>query len=311
MTEISIVVPVRNEEESIKPFLERTVKVLDNIGKEYEIIFSLDPSTDKTEKIIQEEIQKNKNIKLLVFSRQFGQPAATMAGIFNCKGSYCVIIDVDLQDPPEVIEDLYKRIKNGYDVVYAKRKSRKGETFIKKIVSSVAYYVINQLSEINIPRDTGDFRILSRRVVEELKKLNESHGFLRGMVAFVGFKQTYLEYDRDARYAGKGKYNKFFGSLKIGLSGIIGFSSRPLLIMSVIGFIIAVISFIFGISYYFDSSAFSESNSGYKFIGIIITFFAVVQLFGLGLLGEYIGRTYDEVKGRPKYIIDKKINFDK
>ena len=192
MTEISIVVPVRNEEESIKPDLDRSVKVLDNIGKEYEIIFSLDPSTDKTEKIIQEEIQKNKNIKLLVFSRQFGQPAATMAGIFNCKGSYCVVIDVDLQDPPEVIEDLYKRIKNDYDVVYAKRKSRKGETFIKKIVSSVAYYVINQLSEINIPRDTGDFRILSRRVVEELKKLNESHGFLRGMVAFVGFKQTYL-----------------------------------------------------------------------------------------------------------------------
>ena len=311
MTEISIVVPVRNEEESIKPFLERTVKVMNNIGKEYEIIFSLDPSTDNTEKIIQEEIQKNKNIKLLVFSRQFGQPAATMAGIFNCKGAYCVVIDVDLQDPPEVIEDLYKKIKNGYEVVYAKRKSRKGETFIKKIVSSAAYYIINQLSEINIPRDTGDFRILSRRVVGELKKLNESHGFLRGMVAFVGFKQTFLEYDRDARYAGKGKYNKFFGSLKIGLSGIIGFSSRPLLIMSVIGFFIAIISFIFGISYYFDSSAFSENNSGYKFIGIIITFFAGVQLFGLGLLGEYIGRTYDEVKGRPKYIIDKKINFEK
>ena len=163
MTEISIVVPVRNEEESIKPFLERTVKVMNNIGKEYEIIFSLDPSTDNTEKIIQEEIQKNKNIKLLVFSRQFGQPAATMAGIFNCKGSYCVVIDVDLQDPPEVIENLYKKIKNGYEVVYAKRKSRKGETFIKKIVSSAAYYIITQLSEINIPRDTGDFRILSRR----------------------------------------------------------------------------------------------------------------------------------------------------
>ena len=311
MTEISIVVPVRNEEESVKPFLERTVKVMNNIGKEYEIIFSLDPSTDNTEKIILEEIQKNKNIKLLVFSRQFGQPAATMAGIFNCKGAYCVVIDVDLQDPPEVIEDLYKKIKNGYEVVYAKRKSRKGETFIKKIVSSVAYYVINQLSEINIPRDTGDFRILSKRVVDELKKLNESHGFLRGMVAFVGFSQTFIEYDRDARYAGKGKYNKFFGSLKIGLSGIIGFSSRPLLIMSIIGFVIAVISFLFGISYFFDDDLLTDSNAGYKFIGIIVTFFAGVQLFGLGLLGEYVGRIYDEVKGRPKYIVDKKINFEK
>ena len=309
MSEISIVVPVRNEEESIKPFLERTVKVLNSIGKEYEIIFSLDPSTDNTEKVILDEIQKNKNIKLLVFSRQFGQPASTMAGIFNCKGSYCVVIDVDLQDPPEVIEDLYKEIKKGYEVVYAKRKSRKGETFIKKIVSSVAYYVINQLSEINIPRDTGDFRILSRRVVDELKKLNESHGFLRGMVAFVGFSQTFIEYDRDARYAGKGKYNKFFGSLKIGLSGIIGFSSRPLLIMSIIGFVIAVISFLFGISYLLDDDLLTNSNSSYKFIGIIVTFFAGVQLFGLGLLGEYVGRIYDEVKGRPKYIVDKKINF--
>lgn len=311
MTEISIVVPVINEEESIKPFLERTVKVLNNIGKEYEIIFCLDPSTDNTEKIILEEVKKNKNIKLLVFSRKFGQPAATMAGIFNCKGSYCVVIDVDLQDPPEVIKDLYEKIKNGYEVVYAKRKSRKGETFIKKIVSSIAYYLINQLSEINIPRDTGDFRILSRKVVNELKKLNESHGFLRGMVAFVGFSQTFIEYDRDARYSGKGKYNKFFGSLKIGLSGIIGFSSKPLLIMSVIGFIIAVVSFLIGISYFFDSDLLNASNTGYKFIGIIVTFFAGVQLFGLGLLGEYVGRIYDEVKGRPKYIVDKKINFEK
>ena len=155
------------------------------------------------------------------------------------------------------------------------------------------------------------FRILSRRVVDELKKLNESHGFLRGMVAFVGFSQTFIEYDRDARYAGKGKYNKFFGSLKIGLSGIIGFSSRPLLIMSIIGFIIAIISFLFGISYFFDDDLLTDSNSGYKFIGIIVTFFAGIQLFGLGLLREYVGRIYDEVKGRPKYIVDKKINFEK
>ena len=215
MTEISIVVPVRNEEQCIKPFLDKTVAVLNKIGKKYEIIFSLDPSSDKSEKIILNEMQSNKNIKLLVFSRRFGQPAATMAGIFNCQGSYCIIIDVDLQDPPEVIEKLYNKVTEGYEVVYAKRKSRKGETLIKKIVSSIAYYLINQLSEINIPRDTGDFRIISRRVVDELKKLNESHGFLRGMVAFVGFNQTHIEYDRDARYTGKSKYNKFFGSLKI------------------------------------------------------------------------------------------------
>ena len=208
MTEISVVVPVRDENENIKPFLQRTEKILKSIGKTYEIIFSLDPSSDNTEKVILEEIEKNRNIKLLVFSRLFGQPAATIAGILNCKGSYCVIIDVDLQDPPEIIEELYKKVIAGYEVVYAKRKNRKGETIFKKIISSFGYFLINKLSDVRIPKDTGDYRIISRKVINHLKELNESHGFLRGMVAFVGFKQTFIEYDRDHRRAGKSKYNK-------------------------------------------------------------------------------------------------------
>ena len=252
MAEISIVVPVQNKDESIKPFLQRTENVLNKIGKPYEIIFSLDPSSDNTEKIILEEIKRNKNIKLLVFSRQFGQPAATMAGIYNCKGSFCVIIDADLQDPPEIIEELYKKIISGNEVVYAKRKSRKGETFFKKIISSLGYYLINKLSDIHIPKDAGDFRIISRKVIDHLKKLNESHGFLRGMVAFVGYSQSYIEYDRDERHAGKSKYNKFLGSLKIGLNGLIGFSSRPLFLTSVLGCIIALLSFILGVWYLFQ-----------------------------------------------------------
>ena len=310
MTEISIVVPVRNEEESIKPFLQRTENVLNKIGKPYEIIFSLDPSSDNTEKIILEEIKRNKNIKLLVFSRQFGQPAATMAGIYNCKGSFCVIIDADLQDPPEIIEELYKKIISGNEVVYAKRKSRKGETFFKKIISSLGYYLINKLSDIHIPKDAGDFRIISRKVIDHLKKLNESHGFLRGMVAFVGYSQSYIEYDRDERHAGKSKYNKFLGSLKIGLNGLIGFSSRPLFLMSVLGFIIALLSFILGVWYLFQKISGINLTPGLTTTVILISFFAGVQLLGLGLLGEYIGRIYDEVKKRPKYILDKKINFD-
>ncbi|MDP7541398.1 MAG: glycosyltransferase [Candidatus Pelagibacter bacterium] len=310
MIEISIVVPVRDENENIKPFLQRTEKILKSIGKTYEIIFSLDPSSDNTEKVILEEIEKNRNIKLLVFSRLFGQPAATIAGILNCKGSYCVIIDVDLQDPPEIIEELYKKVIAGYEVVYAKRKNRKGETIFKKIISSFGYFLINKLSDVRIPKDTGDYRIISRKVINHLKELNESHGFLRGMVAFVGFKQTFIEYDRDHRRAGKSKYNKFLGSLKIGFNGLIGFSSRPLFLMSLAGFIIAFLSFLLGLWYFFQKILGINLTLGLTTTVILISFFAGVQLLGLGLLGEYVGRIYDEVKKRPKYILDKKINFD-
>ena len=310
MTEISIVVPTYNEEENIKPFLQRTEKVLDKLGKSYEIIFALDPSSDNTEKIILDEIKRNKNIKLLIFSRQFGQPAATMAGISSCKGFYCVIIDVDLQDPPEIIENLYNKIISGYEVVYAKRKSRKGETFFKKMISSIAYYLINKFSDIHIPRDTGDYRIFSRRVINHLVKLKESHGFLRGLVAFVGFNQSFVMYDREERFAGKSKYNKFFGSLKIGFNGLIGFSSKPLFLMSVSGFLIAMLGFLLGIWYIFQKITDINLTPGLTTTVILISFFAGVQLLGLGLLGEYVGRIYDEVKQRPKYILDKKINFD-
>ena len=310
MTEISIVVPVRNESQNIIPFLRRTENILNKIGKSYEIIFALDPSTDNTEKVILDEIKRNKNIRLLVFSRQFGQPAATMAGLSNCKGSFCVIIDVDLQDPPEVIEKLYKKIISGNDVVYAKRRSRTGENFFKKLISSLGYYLINKLSDIHIPRDVGDFRIISRKVINQLIKLNESHGYLRGMVAFVGYNQSYVEYDRDERHAGKSKYNKFLGSLRIGLNGLIGFSSRPLFLMSILGFIIAFLSFILGIWYLLQKITGFNLTPGLTTTVILISFFAGVQLLGLGLVGEYIGRIYDEVKKRPKYILDKKINFD-
>ena len=310
MAEISIIVPVHNESENIKPFLQRTEAILHKMKKTYEIIFALDPSSDNSEKIILDEIKRNKNIKLLVFSRRFGQPAATIAGILNCTSYYCVIIDVDLQDPPEMIQELYNKIILGYEVVYAKRKTRKGENFFKKIISSFGYFLINKLSDVHIPRDTGDYRIISRKVINHLRKLNECHGFLRGMIAFVGFKQSYIEYDRDSRYAGKSKYNKFLGSLTIGLNGLIGFSSRPLFLMSITGFITALMSFLLGIWYVIQKVSGINLTPGLTTTVILITFFAGAQLLGLGLLGEYVGRIYDEVKKRPKYILDKKINFD-
>jgi len=307
---ISVVVPVYKEEHGIRPFLARLESVMKRMKVGYEVIFALDPSPDRTEEVIIEEINRNPVIKLLVFSRRFGQPAATMAGIMHAKGDTCVTIDVDLQDQPELIEPMYARLKEGYEVVYAKRRSRKGETLIKQWVSTIGYFVINRLSDVAIPRDTGDFRIMSRRVVEELRELNETHGFLRGLVAYVGFKQTFVEYDRDPRFTGKGKYNRLTGSLKIGLNGLIGFSIRPLQLMSLAGMSIAFFSFVLGAWYFVQKLYGVPLTPGLPTMVVAITFFSGIQLLALGVTGEYIGRIYEEVKRRPLNIVDRKVNFD-
>lgn len=306
--QISIIVPVYKEAANIKPFLTRIESILDRTGLTYEIVFCLDPSPDNTEQVIEQEIERNPNIKLLLFSRRFGQPSATMAGILNCRGETCVVIDVDLQDPPELIETMYKKLQEGFEVVYAKRRSRKGETIPKRIISYFGYKVINKLSDVQIPRNTGDFRIMTRRVVEEIRRLNESHGFLRGLVAYVGFKQAFIEYDRDERFAGKGNYNRITGSLKIGLNGLISFSSRPLQMMSIAGATIAGFSFLLGIWYIVQKIAGVNLTPGLSTTVLIVTFFSGVQLLCLGLMGEYVGRIYDEVKRRPMFIVDKIID---
>lgn len=307
--EVSLIVPVYKEEANISPFLARAEAVFDRMQVGYEIIFALDPSPDKTEEVIQQEINRNSNIKLLMFSRRFGQPAATMAGILSCTGKACVVIDVDLQDRPELIEQMHSKLAEGYEVVYAKRRSRKGETFVKRMIAHLGYSLINKFSDVQIPRNTGDFRIMTRRVIEELRRLNESHGFLRGLVAYVGFKQAFIEYDRDERYAGVGNYNRFTGSLKIGLNGLISFSARPLFLMSISGFVLAGFSFLLGAWYVIQKLIGIDLTPGLSTTVLVVTFFAGVQLLGLGLIGEYVGRIYDEVKRRPMFIIDKKVNF--
>lgn len=307
---ISILVPVYNEEKNILIFLSRLIKVLNKIGTDYEIIFLMDPSSDNTEKIIINEAIKNKKIKLIVFSRRFGQPSATMAGIHYLSGDRCVIIDCDLQDPPELIYDMYQKMNQGYDVVLARRKTRKGETLIKKIVTKIGYQLIEKITDIKIPKNTGDFRIISKRIIENLRKFKEPNAFLRGLVAYIGFNQTYIEYDRDQRLEGNSKYNKYLGSIQIAFNGIFGFSSKPLFLMSIIGFIFALISFSIGI-YYLLIKLFDPSvTPGLPSTILFITFFSGLNLIGLGLLGEYVGRIYDEVKNRPNFIIDKKYNFD-
>ena len=307
--ELSVVVPVYKEESNIRPFLCRMEGVLDSMDIAYEILFCLDPSPDRTEEVILEEINRNPNIKMLVFSRRFGQPAATMAGILACTGQSCVVIDVDLQDPPELIVELYAKLTEGYGVVFATRRSRKGETLPKRIVSKLGYYAINKLSDVQIPRDTGDFRIMTRRVIEELRGLRECHGFLRGLVAYVGFSQAFVEYDRDERAHGQGNYNRFTGSLRIGLNGLISFGSRPLQLMSWAGIILSGFSFLLGAWYVFQKIIGMELSPGLPTTVLVVTFFSGVQLLSLGIMGEYVGRIYDEVKQRPMFIVDRKVNL--
>lgn len=307
---ISIVVPVFNEEVNIEPFFNRTVEVLNKLTNEYEIIFSLDPSSDKTEEKLLNLAEKHKKIKIIKLSRRFGQPAATIAGINNSSGDCCIIIDVDLQDPPELIEEMYKKFIEGYEVVLAKRNNRKGETILKKIVASIGYKIINFFSEIEIPVDTGDFRLISKKVVNQLREMKEPHNFLRGMVAYIGYRQIEILYDRDQRFSGDTKYNKYFGSIKIALNGLLGFSSKPLHIMTFTGFTLSILSFSIGLWYLIQKLLGENYTPGLPTNVLLITFFSGVQLLALGLIGEYIGRIYDQVKQRPPYIIEKKINFD-
>ena len=310
MSTISIVVPVYREETNIRPFLDRMESVLKTLKHPYEILFCLDPSPDSTEQIIMDEIKRNENIRLIKFSRRFGQPAATMAGIHFCKGDICVVIDVDLQDPPELIEDMVRKWQEGYKVVYAKRRSRKGETFLKTWISHFGYRVINKISDVSIPSDTGDFRLMDRRVIDEIKRLNESHGYLRGMVAFVGFKQTFVEYDRDERASGVTNYNRYLGSLRIAFNGIVGFSIRPLQIASLLGGLIAVGAFLLGLWILVEKLILQvELTPGLTWTIVLITFLSGVQLLSLGIMGEYVGRIYEEVKERPMYIVEKTENL--
>jgi dolichol-phosphate mannosyltransferase len=306
---ISIVIPVYKEESNIIPFLNRLNPVLEKISGTFEIIFALDPSPDKTEQVILENTKANRNIKLIKMSRRFGQPAATMAGLAYSSGKRVVVIDVDLQDPPEVILELSYKMDEGFDVVYATRRNRDGETFIKKIFAKFGYKVINSLSDVQIPKNTGDFRMMSRRVVDEICDLNEKHGFLRGLVAYVGFNQTGVLYDRDSRHTGKGNYNRYLGSIRIGLNGLVGFSAKPLNIMSLVGGGIAGFSFLLGGWYLLQKILGVSLTPGLSTTVILLSFFAGVQLLSLGLVGEYVSRIYDEVKNRPMYIVEKRVGF--
>ncbi len=306
---ISLVVPIYKEEKSVRMFLERVEPVLDAIGS-YEIVFCYDPSPDRTKEIVLEEVKRNPRIRLLEFSRRFGQPSAIMAGIHHCVGDTCVVIDVDLQDPPELITELYRKLKEGFDVVLARRRRRQsGEPLFRRLLAFVGYRVINALADVEIPPDTGEFRIMNRRVVDELCRLKERNGFLRGLVAFVGFRQAIIEFDRTDRAAGASNYHRYIGSIKIGLNGVIGFSNTLLTATLMTGIAIAGLAFLVGIFVGVMKLALGENYpAGQPTLIVLLAFLGGMQLVAIGILGEYIGRIYDEVKQRPPYIVNQFLN---
>ena len=307
---LSIVVPVYKEEGNVPEFLRRVSTILQGIAEDYEIIFCLDPCPDRTEEFILEHREKDHRVKLLKFSRRFGQPMATLAGLQYALGQAVVVMDADLQDPPELITEMVAKWRQGYDVVYAQRRTREGETWIKRFVAWAGYKLINKIAEVDIPANTGDFRLLSRRAVSEINQLKECHGFLRGMVALVGFAQTSIFFDRPARFSGKGNYNRFLGSIRIGLNGIFCFSNYPLALSTQLGFMSIFGALLVGlISAILKILAFPSPLDNPAIV-ILVLFIGGIQLISIGVLGEYIGRIYEEVKWRPRFIVESSHGFE-
>lgn len=309
MPVLSIVVPVFNEEESIPKFLDAVQKVLQSVGEPYEIIFALDPSSDATERTLQRLHEADSRIKYVLFSRRIGQPLAIIAGLSLASGQACIVMDVDLQDPPELIVEMVQKWREGFDVVIPQRRTRGKESWTRGTLAKFGYRLIRRVADVDIPENCGEFRLLSRRVVAQVVGLKEHHGFLRGLVALVGFKQCTIPFDRSDRLCGRTKYNVLTGSLKVGFNGIFCFSTYALTLSTKLGFIIAIGAFVLAVVYVILKLMAFPFPLGNPSLAILILFLGGIQLLSVGILGEYIGRIYEEVRDRPKFIIDKQVGF--
>lgn len=308
MKTLSIVVPVFNEEEVITESYKRLKEVMDKLNKSYEIIFINDGCRDKTPVIIEEICKRDKNIKLVNFSRNFGHQIAISAGMDKAEGEAIVVIDADLQDPPEIIPLMVDKWKEGYEVVYGKRSKRKGETIFKKLTAALFYRFISAMTPFHIPLDVGDFRLIDRKVCNIMKNIHEKNRFIRGLVSWTGFSQTAVEYIREERFAGKTKYT-LKKMIRFATDAIVSFSYKPLKIATTLGVLFSLAGFIYLVYVLYEAIILKNTIRGWASSISITLIFNGITLIILGIIGEYIGRIYDESKNRPLYIIKSQLNF--
>jgi polyisoprenyl-phosphate glycosyltransferase len=299
---LSVIIPAYNEESVLEAFHQRLSPVLSNLPMRTEIIYVNDGSTDRTLEVIRSLRMNDQTVGIVDLSRNFGKEIAMAAGLDYANGDAIIVIDADLQDPPELIPELVQQWQQGYDGVYAVRLSREGESWLKKITAHFFYRLINQLSRTPIPEDTGDFRLLSRRAVDSLKKLREQHRFTKGLFTWIGYPQKAVKYHRNPRLAGKTKWN-YWRLWNFALEGITSFSTAPLKIAMYLGLLTALSAFLYaGITIY-KTPAFGASGRGYPSLLVVILFLGGIQLIGIGIIGEYLGRVFDETKIRPLYFL--------
>lgn len=304
MNSLSLVVPAYNEQEVLREFHRRAIRVLDSLGLEVEVLYVNDGSTDGTLNLMHELRAEDPRVSIVDLSRNFGKEIALSAGLDHAKGDAVVVIDADLQDPPEVISDLVAGWRDGHDVVYAKRIMRDGESAFKRITAHVFYRLIQRLSRVKIPADTGDFRLLSRRAVASLRLLREQHRFMKGLFAWIGYPQKAIPYRRDPRFAGQTKWN-YWKLWNFALEGVTSFSIAPLKISTYIGLLTAVAALFYAVFIIYKTLVFGDPVKGYPSLVVIVLFLGGIQLTVLGIIGEYLGRMFNETKLRPLYFVNE------
>lgn len=300
--DISVIIPAYNEEANINMLHDRLSKVLQQITSNYEMIFINDGSRDRTMVLIKELARQFPQVKYIDFSRNFGHQIAVTAGLDKASGEAIVIIDADLQDPPELIVEMHKKLKEGFEVVYAKRRKRKGESLFKLWTAKVFYRILGKITSISIPVDTGDFRIIDRKIVHILRQMPEKNKFLRGQISWIGYNQTFVEYDRDERLAGETSY-PFSKMLRFALDGITAFSDLPLKIVTYFGFFVSGVAFLVMIYALYSRFLTSDYEPGWTSLIISVLFIGGIQMIAIGIIGEYLSRMNHNIRNRPLYII--------
>ena len=299
---ISIIAPVFNEAAGLEPFYQRLCATLSAIETRFEIIFIDDGSTDASPEILRHLKQNDPSVSVIELSRNFGKEIALTAGLDHSHGDAAIIIDTDLQDPPELIADFIREWKNGYDVVYGQLISRAGETWFKRVTAYQFYRLIRRVAHFNIPEDTGDFRLLSRRAVDALAQLRERHRFMKGLFSWIGYPQKGIEYDRQPRRAGRSKWS-YWKLWNFAIEGITSFSTAPLRLATYLGLVVALGAFLFGSYIIYDTLVWGNPIPGYPSLMVVILFLGGIQLISIGIIGEYLGRLFDEAKQRPLYLV--------